>query len=385
VEVTKTPELRKIQKLVLDYLNAYPTATTAKLAGMIVEDHPGVGTKSRFMNAINYRRGTAGGTKRKTIKMSERSAIIHSFLRRFPALSLPRISELIFSNHPNQFKDLNDVVSKTVRERTRAFHGGEMPAFKRVHVPPGLRQGQPDLCITGARRMLLLSDLHVPFHDEQAIAAAVEEGVRQGCDSLYINGDAIDFYMLSRFRKDPGMPTSPEEVDLLKTILCTIGEPFVERWYKSGNHEDRLEYYLWTNAPQLSHFPCMELPAVLGLAELGFTHVKSKQVAHVGDVVVVHGHECNVNSGVNPAKSLYTRLGASAVCGHVHTCSTHHEMSPITRKSVHTRSCGCLCDLRPEYHPINRWMHGAAIIEVTASGHSSMRGFRIEDGVVTYV
>lgn len=53
------------------------------------------------------------------------------------------------------------------------------------------------------RKALILSDVHLPYHDLDALVAAVEHGIKKGIDSIYLNGDILDCYQISRFIKDP--------------------------------------------------------------------------------------------------------------------------------------------------------------------------------------
>ena len=45
-------------------------------------------------------------------------------------------------------------------------------------------------------------------------------------------------------------------------------------------------------------------------------------------------------------------------------------------------STGCLCDLRPAYAVLNKWNHGAALVDVHAGGEFDVQNFRIADGKV---
>jgi len=70
--------------------------------------------------------------------------------------------------------------------------------------------------LTGERRVLILSDIHVPFHDVQAIEAAVEWGRREkGVTDVLINGDLCDFYQLSNFTRSSAIMSSVSPVTSL--------------------------------------------------------------------------------------------------------------------------------------------------------------------------
>ena len=51
----------------------------------------------------------------------------------------------------------------------------------------------------GPKRWLILSDIHFPFHDKEALGAALDYGHGR-CDGVLLNGDVVvDMYSLSRF------------------------------------------------------------------------------------------------------------------------------------------------------------------------------------------
>ncbi len=51
--------------------------------------------------------------------------------------------------------------------------------------------------------ILLLSDIHVPYHNIQALTLALKYGLENEVNTILLNGDIIDFYAISRFEKDP--------------------------------------------------------------------------------------------------------------------------------------------------------------------------------------
>ena len=43
--------------------------------------------------------------------------------------------------------------------------------------------------------------------------------------------------------------------------------------------------------------------------------------------------------------------------------------------------CCCLCELNPEYMPLNNWGHGCAVITID-EGQASVQNIRIQNGQV---
>lgn len=208
----------------------------------------------------------------------------------------------------------------------------------------------------------IISDTHIPYHDPQAIRIAIEHLRDTGhTDFVIVNGDMMDCHALSSFVKDPRSRDFAGEVEMAQDFLDELTRHFKHVVYKLGNHEKRFETYIYNKAPELIGVPEFELRRILKLDDLGVEFVRHNQVIYAGGLTILHGHEY-VKSGfspVNPARGLFLRTKASAVCGHQHQTSAHHEPD-VRGKLTSTWSIGCLCDLHPEYAPLNRWNHGFA-------------------------
>jgi hypothetical protein len=150
--------------------------------------------------------------------------------------------------------------------------------------------------------------------------------------------------------------------------------------YKLGNHEVRYESYLRQRAPELLDLEEFDFASILHADELQVEIIKANQAMQIGGLNVIHGHEYAASfvSPVNPARGLFLRAKASSLQHHQHQTSEHNE-SDIRGKQTACFSVGCLCDLRPEYSPLNRWNHGAALAELSAE-RFSIDNFRIVKG-----
>jgi len=221
----------------------------------------------------------------------------------------------------------------------------------------------------GPFRALVLSDLHIPYHDRRAVIAAIDYGLQRDANMVLLNGDIIDFYALSFWQKDPRKRDAAKEIKLLRKFIGIIRETFpdADLVYKLGNHEDRWERYLVDKAPELLGIPEFDIQQVLGLADKEL--IRNYEPIGLGDLNVVHGHEYRfaISNPVNPARGLFLRAKAMALCGHFHQSSQHTERT-VDGRNIATWSTGCLCDLHPAYRPINNWNHGFAFVTVHASG-----------------
>jgi len=83
---------------------------------------------------------------------------------------------------------------------------------------------------------------------------------------------------------------------------------------------------------------------------------------------------------VNPARGLFLRFVDTALMGHGHRSSYHPEQVGSTGKIISCWSVGCCCDLKPNYAPINKWNHGAAVAEIFDAENFEVTNFRIHNG-----
>ena len=82
--------------------------------------------------------------------------------------------------------------------------------------------------IKGPARILIVSDVHVPFHDPGAIEASIDFAQSQGeISHVLVNGDLLDAYHLSTFEKDPKVRRLSEEIDQAIQIHGATG---VSQW-----------------------------------------------------------------------------------------------------------------------------------------------------------
>jgi predicted phosphodiesterase len=236
----------------------------------------------------------------------------------------------------------------------------------------------------GCRRLLIMSDIHLPYHDEEALSAAIAYGIKHKADAVLLNGDTIDMYMASRFIKDPRLRDLAGELEMTRQLLETLNEAIPGPiYFKLGNHEDRWENYLKVTAPELLGITDFKLENILRFGQYGAHLIKSRQKIMFGDLSIMHGHEFgnSVFSPVNPARGLFMKAKATCVIGHHHQTSEHSEKD-MHGNVITTFSTGCLCGLSPEYLPYNKWNLGWMFVERDEEGEVQVRNLRYVDGKV---
>jgi predicted phosphodiesterase len=250
---------------------------------------------------------------------------------------------------------------------------GDDPPF-----PDSVDEGGSPIHYGEPARWLILSDIHIPFHDKRTVFAAVDEAITRGVDSVLLNGDVMDFYQISDHSRDPDLVRFEEEIE--------AGQKFV-RWlrhkmpnarivWREGNHDFRVRRYLVAKAPELRKLKCLHLPQLLGLDDHGYTWHQDKRVLWLGKLPILHGHELRGGGGVNAARWLYLQVGGTALMGHLHRTSEHHEKT-ISGRMHGCWTVGCACSLTPQYMPQNKWGHGYAFVDVEDSGDFRVTNRRI--------
>jgi len=216
----------------------------------------------------------------------------------------------------------------------------------------------------GIERWLILADLHIPYHNEEALSIAMKHANRN-CDGVLILGDLLDCHQASSFCHDTRKRSFEQEIESVKQFLDVLEtlKPKAIVW-KGGNHEARLERYLMQRAPEL--WPTLaefvSFRTVCGLDERGVLWIRPQDPIRHHMLALLHGSEWKGGFAppVNPARGAYIRGGECCVVAHWHRSSSHDD--PSLFRDVQCWSVGCLCDLHPDYCSINKWNHGFAYL-----------------------
>lgn len=320
-------------------------------------------------------------------------------LTKFPKAATKTVSEYLHRQYPEVFTSVEQA-----RDRVRYYRGNHGKHSRVKPLATARPNGDPKISpfpvlpegitsfadwssleIPGPTNALLLSDVHVPYHNRQALELAVARGKAANVNTVILNGDSTDCYEVSSFQPDPRKCDFPGALRTTREMLAWIRAHFPKARiiYKEGNHEERLERYFTVRAPAVLDCDEFQLRNLLKLDDLGIEWLGEKRPILLGKLYVIHGHEfrCVFSNPVNPARGLFLRAKLSAMCGHFHQSSQHSEKN-LGGKVVSTWSTGCLCDMRPEYMPLNNWSTGFAIVEVDGAGAFQVSNFRVIDGHV---
>ena len=237
----------------------------------------------------------------------------------------------------------------------------------------------------GHKKILILSDIHVPYHSIDAITAALQYAKKSKPDALLLNGDTIDCHRLSRFIKDPKKRNFKLELDTFKALFDVFEKELkCKIYFKIGNHEERYEHFLYEKAGELVGIEEFEFENIIKARARGIEIIGDKRPMKLNNLWGIHGHEYvgGISAPVNPARGLFLKAKVSCFQGHNHNSSQHSEPT-LTGKLVTTWSLGCLSELHPQYMPLNKWNHGFAEVELDENGEDfEFHNYRIFKGKI---
>jgi predicted phosphodiesterase len=302
-----------------------------------------------------------------------------------PTLKLARI---IYQDNPLLFNSLD--TARTALRSIEGKSGARTTIRKDVDARPKNPYNLPqsDEAVyepynLDAKRLLVLSDIHIPYHSIDALTCAFDYAKKEKPDAILLNGDTIDFFGLSRFMKDPKKRSVAHELQAFKELVDVIKKNFNAKiYYKMGNHCERYEHFLWMKAHELVGIEEFDFSNIIKARAEGIEIIKDKRIMKAGDLNIIHGHEFggSVFSPVNIARGLFLKGKVSAMQGHNHQTSEHTE-SNMNGEITTTWSLGCLCELHPAYLPINKWNWGMALIDIDGQNFE-VRNKRIHNGKV---
>lgn len=333
--------------------------------------------------------------KKKTVK----GEIVDKVLTDFPNSPSLTLAKKIYKENPKVFTSIDDARSTiryyrdamgkktskylSTRKHVRDFDPkswnpfGLPPSDEAEYLPYHLRKE--------ANNILCLYDVHVPYHNVDALTNAIQYGKKNDVNTIFIGGDFLDFYGLSTFEKDPRKRRFSQELEDGREILGILRREFPKAYiyYMLGNHEERYERYLRVKAPELLDCSDFKVDVLLRFGQMGIELIDGKRIAKAGKLNLIHGHEFGRQffSPVNPARGLYMKSKESAICGHHHQTSEHSERS-LSGDVDTCWSVGCLCELNPDYRPINKWNHGFAHVKVNEDGNYKVFNYKIIEGEV---
>ena len=180
------------------------------------------------------------------------------------------------------------------------------------------------------KKILVVSDLQVPYHNQRAVDALCNFIADFKPDMLLNVGDDTDSPEPSRWNK--GMVgeyagTLQKGLDLTSKVhgqfRAAIG-PEIPYHVSRSNHGDRVETYVSKYAPALQDLRALKIEELLEYARHGITYHR-RPFEFAPRWLLMHGDEGGGSQTAGgTALSLARATGMSVVTGHTHKLGTQH-------------------------------------------------------------
>lgn len=161
------------------------------------------------------------------------------------------------------------------------------------------------------KKILELNDIHAPFHNEEALAKAIRDNLDS--DEVWIGGDLLDLFGVSRYPKSRITFSLVEEFQAGRAILRTLSETFPIVRVMGGNHDERWKKYLiaknippdvlefmrtaWPNSLSPLATICADFPNVHMLETTKVDYAEYGYISQMGDCLLSHAEKYSIIAG----------------------------------------------------------------------------------------
>lgn len=228
----------------------------------------------------------------------------------------------------------------------------------------------------GSHLVVVLPDLHIPFHDRRALECAMQAVEYLRPHKVVILGDWLDCESFSAHGRSKLVELKATRYVADEVTPCNEVLDELARWsdkivYVEGNHEFRVERFAVAQGsclgPDIYNLISPRTLLSAGRDPRDFEWVPYGETlthhAITPDLWAVHGwthakHSASVH--LDKARSI------SIVHGHTHRSQMHSGRDLMTGRVLKAWSPGCLSKLQPLYMHQNptSWVHGISLVYV---------------------
>ena len=217
---------------------------------------------------------------------------------------------------------------------------------------------------------MVVSDSQIPLEDKALLDTiyrfAKKWQPRGGGDyHLFLNGDTIDLFTLSKFlpRVTPKFSLK-DEVELTKKFLKKWSKLFTGKHFVFGNHEDRWDRELYSRHPQLADF-APSLAEALELEDMGYDWVDYGKHYEFLGFIITHGDSTVLHTAAKMISS-YHRSGTS---GHINRPQDFTYKDSAAEDAITWYCTGMTCRMDidrviKDWRRVQPWQQGFLIGEV---------------------
>jgi hypothetical protein len=197
------------------------------------------------------------------------------------------------------------------------------------------------------RKILVISDLHVPFTDETKLQKVVDQN--RTADMVVIGGDFLDMYGCSRHRKRRNVPHEIE-IDNAIRILEYLSDTFPWVRILRGNHDARALKKVQDMCPPELLYLFDNEPLDLIVRPFSNVEYIGDWWTNIGDTIIAHAERSSAIEG-RPAVLLGEFFATKGWAKRLHLpeirvfVQAHtHQVSTVYREDVKYFESGCLVD-----------------------------------------
>ncbi len=214
----------------------------------------------------------------------------------------------------------------------------------------------------------IIGDTHNPFQDQRALREVELFLGEYQPDMVVYEGDIGDFYALSKFDKNPARASKlQEDLNSTGTMLKRHRAmlPNARLILIPGNHEYRLQRFLWSQAPALESLDCLRVEELYKLKDSDVEMVEYEEGILFNQVFwATHGDVLRVHSGY-AAKGMSDKHGGCGMHGHTHRLGSYYKRDRFGMYGWWEN--GCLCNLEPDWISHPNWQQGFSLVHFAKS------------------
>ena len=217
-------------------------------------------------------------------------------------------------------------------------------------------------------RIIILSDHQCRYNNLEAEKSVLKLIKDFKPTVIVLNGDIVDFEALGKYpTKLEHRLTVMDDVAAARAMMARLRKAAgkdAKIYFVSGNHEQRLQKYLTSNAPEIEG--SLNLPEFLGLSDFDIHYVGEYGTGvDWNGVFIYHGSRVSQHSGYT-AKAEFYDAGTSLAHGHTQRLGAFYVTD---RVGVHGAfEGGAMCYVEPDKAPPshrgpkqNNWQNGFLI------------------------
>ena len=194
-----------------------------------------------------------------------------------------------------QYRLTEDEIDALTRYRLQTDSFEDLPEWL-IEMQDGKEEVSEHIVIEG--NTAIICDVHLGFHDIDAIRACIQHLRKMKVDNIVLNGDTVDAHKLSRWAKRKDDIEFTTELQMARNFIDNLRMTFPKSkiYFKVGNHEDRLDAFLQEKADQFAGLITWQ--SLLELDAKGVKFVDSNQLMFWDGAGVLVGGEGEDVGGV---------------------------------------------------------------------------------------